>query len=49
VTAVTDLAVYACNAAEFAAMLDVAPSVAERVMAAAAARRVANRELCQAA
>jgi CRP-like cAMP-binding protein len=45
VTAVTPLTVYVANSAEFATMIDEAPSVAEKVRAAASARRQANRAL----
>ncbi len=45
VTAVTPLTVYVANSAEFATMIDEAPSVADKVRAAASARRQANRGL----
>ena len=44
VTAVTPLTVYVANAAEFATLLDLAPSVAEKVRATAASRLEANRQ-----
>jgi len=43
VTATTPLTLYVANAAEFTALLEVAPSVAERVAGTAAARERANR------
>ena len=45
VTAITPLTVYVANAAEFATILDEAPSVAAKVRAAACARQEANRSL----
>ena len=44
VTAATPLVVYVANPAEFTSLLEVAPSVAERVTGAAAAREQANRK-----
>jgi protein lysine acetyltransferase len=49
VTAVTPVTIYVCNAAEFAGILDDAPSVAAKVTHAADARREANRQLAAAA
>jgi voltage-gated potassium channel len=43
VTAQTPLTVYVANPAEFTALLEVAPSVAERIAETATARRAANR------
>jgi CRP-like cAMP-binding protein len=43
VTAATPLTVYVANPAEFTALLDAAPAVAERIVWAAAERREANR------
>jgi CRP-like cAMP-binding protein len=45
VTAVTPLTVYVANSAEFATIMDEAPSVADKVRATASARRQANRAL----
>jgi len=45
VTAVTPLSVYVANSAEFATMLNAAPSVDAKVRAAASARRQANEAL----
>jgi CRP-like cAMP-binding protein len=49
VTAVTPMKVYVANAAEFAGIEDVLPSVAARIAATAAEREAANRELVTAA
>jgi CRP-like cAMP-binding protein len=45
VTATTPLTLYVANSAEFATMLEEAPSVAAKVRAAASARREANRAI----
>jgi len=45
VTAVTPLTCYVANAAEFTALLEAAPSVGERILRTADARRDANRQL----
>ena len=42
VTALSDVTLYAGNPAEFAGLLEVAPTVAERIRAAADARSAAN-------
>jgi CRP-like cAMP-binding protein len=42
VTATSSLTFYVCNAAEFASLLDAAPSVAGKITAAAEARGAAN-------
>jgi CRP-like cAMP-binding protein len=45
VTALTPLTFYVCNVAEFAGILDIAPSVGQRIALTAAAREQANRRL----
>jgi CRP-like cAMP-binding protein len=45
VTAVTPLACYVANAAEFTALLEAAPGVGERIVRTADARREVNRQL----
>jgi len=45
VTATTPLTVYVANSAEFATILEEAPSVAAKIRAAASARQEANRSL----
>jgi len=45
VTAATPLSFYVCNAAEFAGILEVAPTIAERITRTAEARREANRDI----
>jgi CRP-like cAMP-binding protein len=45
VTAITPLTFYVCNVAEFAGILDIAPSVAQRISLTAAAREQSNRRL----
>jgi len=45
VTALTPLTFYVCNVAEFAGILDIAPSVAQRISLTAAAREQSNRRL----
>ena len=43
VTALTPLSIYVANAAEFRALLDVTPPVAEQIVRTADARRATNR------
>jgi CRP-like cAMP-binding protein len=49
VTATTPLTLYVANAAEFAGLLEVAPTIAERISATAEARRRSNEALSVAA
>jgi CRP-like cAMP-binding protein len=49
VTALTPLTIYVANVAEFAGLLDAAPSVADRITNTAAERREANRRSAVAA
>jgi CRP-like cAMP-binding protein len=42
VTAVTPLTFYVCNRAEFSSLLEAAPSVAQKITAAATERAAAN-------
>jgi CRP-like cAMP-binding protein len=44
VTAATPVTLYVANPAEFTALLEVAPPVAERIVGTAAARQEANRQ-----
>jgi CRP-like cAMP-binding protein len=44
VTALTPLTIYVANPSEFRGLLDVAPEVAERIVATADARRQTNRQ-----